>query len=142
MTGDLPQSALYSVRELAEELGITPRTIRFYEQSGLITCRRVGSNRVLDRRDRARLLLILRGKRLGFSLGDIREFLDLYESDRSQTGQLRLLLTVTRQRIDELEAQQRDLLQTLGELRGIEAQAAEALIARGTLPESLKRACD
>jgi DNA-binding transcriptional MerR regulator len=121
---------LYSVNELAEELGITPRTIRFYEQSGLIVCRRVGSNRVLDRRDRARLMIILRGKRLGFSLSHIREFLDLYEADRSQVEQIRLLLNFTRLRIIDLEAQQRDLQQTLGELRGIEAQAAEALMAR------------
>ncbi len=125
------EQKLYSVNELAVELGITPRTIRFYEQSGLIVCRRVGSNRVLDRRDRARLMLILRGKRLGFSLGHIREFLDLYEADRSQVEQIRLLLNFTRLRIADLEAQQRDLNQTLGELRGIETQAAEALMARG-----------
>ncbi len=122
---------LYSVNQLADDLGITPRTIRFYEQSGLIALRRVGSNRVLDRRDRARLMLILRGKRLGFSLSEIREFLDLYEADRSQVEQMRLLLNLTRQRMADLERQRRDLDQTLGELRGIEAQAAEALHARG-----------
>ncbi|MBX6742408.1 MAG: MerR family transcriptional regulator, partial [Acetobacteraceae bacterium] len=68
---------LYTVNQLAAELGITGRAIRFYEAKGLIAPRRAGTTRVFDRRDRARLLLVLRGKRLGFSLAEIREFLDL-----------------------------------------------------------------
>lgn len=120
--------ALYSVNQLAVELGITPRAIRFYEASGLIAPRRVGTTRVFDRRDRARLLLVLRGKRLGFSLGDIREYLDLYDSDRSQKSQMHRLLELTRRRVAKLERQRRDLEQTLLELRDIECQAAAALV--------------
>lgn len=124
---------LYSVNQLAEELGITPRAIRFYEQSGLIAPRRAGANRVFDRRDRARLMLILRGKRLGFSLGDIREYLGLYDSDRGQVAQVQSLLELTRQRMAELEKQRRDLDQTLGELHSIERQCLDALEQRGVL---------
>ncbi|CAH2604692.1 Predicted transcriptional regulator LiuR of leucine degradation pathway, MerR family [Rhodovastum atsumiense] len=122
---------LYSVNQLAEELGVTPRAIRFYEAKGLITPQRVGQARVFDRRDRARLLLVLRGKRLGFSLGEIKDYLDLYDADRTQAGQLRLLLAGTEARIAALEAQRRDLDQALAELRDIQAQARAALAARG-----------
>lgn len=125
------EGQLYSVNQLAEELGITPRAIRFYEESGLIAPRRAGANRVFGRRDRARLVLILRGKRLGFALGEIREYLDLYEGDRSQVAQMRSLLELTRQRMAGLEKQRRDLEQTLGELRSIERQALDALAQRG-----------
>ena len=134
---------LYSVNQLADELGVTPRTIRFYEESGLIAPRRVGANRVFDRRDRARLMLILRGQRLGFSLGEIREYLDLYDSDRGQVVQMRLLRDATRQRIAELEKQRADLNQTLAELRSIARQADEALSARTaneTAQDGLKQA--
>jgi DNA-binding transcriptional MerR regulator len=143
----MPQAAeerqLYSVNQLADELGVTPRTIRFYEESGLISPRRAGANRVFDRRDRARLMLILRGKRLGFSLGEIREYLGLYDSDRGQAVQVRLLLDLTRQRIAELEKQRADLNQTLAELRSIARQADEALGARAaneTSQDGLKQA--
>lgn len=136
MDQPIAERQLYSVNQLAAELGITPRAIRFYEQSGLITPRRVGANRVLDRRDRARLMLILRGKRLGFTLGDIREYLDLYEGDRTQVGQMTRLLAITRQRKAELEKQRQDLDQTIAELGSIERQAAEALAARSLLERS------
>ena len=121
---------LFSVNQLAEELGVTPRAIRFYEVKGLIAPRRAGTTRVFDRRDRARLLLVLRGKRLGFSLAEIREFLDLYDADRSQLSQLGLLLARTRERIAELEQQRRDLDQTLDELRDVEREAAGVLAGR------------
>ena len=124
---------LYTVNQLATELGVTARAIRFYEAKGLIAPRRAGTTRVFDRRDRARLMLVLRGKRLGFSLAEIREFLDLYDADRTQAAQVRLLLARTRTRIGELEAQRRDLDQTLGELREVERQAQEVLRGRGTL---------
>ena len=121
---------LFSVNQLAEELGVTPRAIRFYEAKGLLAPRRAGTTRVFDRRDRARLMLVLRGKRLGFSLAEIREFLDLYDADRSQNSQLSLLLARTRDRIAELEQQRRDLEQTLGELRHVEKEAVAALAGR------------
>ena len=122
---------LFTVNQLAEELGVTARAIRFYEAKGLIAPRRAGTTRVFDRRDRARLLLVLRGKRLGFSLASIREFLDLYDADRSQGAQLRLLLEGTRERIRELERQRVDLDQTLRELREVEAEAERVLRGRG-----------
>ena len=121
---------LFTVNQLAEELGVTARAIRFYEAKGLIAPRRAGTTRVFDRRDRARLMLVLRGKRLGFSLASIREFLDLYDADRSQGAQLRLLLDSTRGRIRELERQRVDLDQTLRELREVEAEAERVLRGR------------
>ena len=120
---------LFSVNQLAEACGVTPRAIRFYEAKGLLSPKRAGSIRVFDRRDRARLMLVLRGKRLGFTLAEIREYLDLYEADRTQRSQVSLLLQRTRERITELEQQLRDLTLTLGELRDIERQAAAALAA-------------
>ena len=118
---------LYTVNQLAEELGVTPRAIRFYEAKGLLAPRRVGATRVFDRRDRARLLLVLRGKRLGFSLAEIRTFLDLYDADRSQRGQLDWLIRRIRERLAELEGKHRDLEQTLHELRWLEQEAMAAL---------------
>ena len=123
-------SELFTVNQLAEELGVTPRAIRFYEVKGLIAPRRAGTTRVFDRRDRARLLLVLRGKRLGFSLAEIREFLDLYDADHTQHSQISLLLAKVRQRIEELEQQRRDLDQTLGELRLVESEAKAATARR------------
>jgi DNA-binding transcriptional MerR regulator len=121
---------LFTVNQLAEEFGVTPRAIRFYEVKGLIAPRRAGTTRVFDRRDRARLLLVLRGKRLGFSLAEIREFLDLYDADRTQASQLSLLLARVRERIGELELQRRDVEQTLAELRQVESEAAAAMAGR------------
>ncbi len=127
----MPMPELFSVNQLAEALGVTPRAIRFYEAKGLLAPKRAGTMRVFDRRDRARLLLVLRGKRLGFTLAEIRENLDLYDSDRSQHGQVSRLLARTRERITELEQQHRDVTQTLGELRDIERQADAALTGLG-----------
>jgi hypothetical protein len=121
------EQQLYSVNQLAEDLGITPRTIRFYEQQGLIAPRRAGTTRVLDRRDRARLIIVLRGRRLGFSLAEIREYLDLYDGDRSQVSQVQMLLARTRDRLADLDAQRRDLEATASELREIERQAQAVL---------------
>ena len=132
---------LFTVNQLAEELGVTARAIRFYEAKGLIAPRRAGTTRVFDRRDRARLMLVLRGKRLGFSLASIREFLDLYDADRTQTAQLRLLLDSTRERIRELERQRVDLDQTLRELREVEAEAERTMRKRGE-PRSPAEAAD
>jgi len=126
---------LYTVNQLAEELGVTPRAIRFYEAKGLIAPARAGTTRVFEKRDRARLMLVLRGKRLGFSLAEIREYLDLYDAGRGQAGQVSLLLQKTRDRIAELEQQRRDLEQTLSELRDIEAQAQAALAGRAPAKE-------
>ena len=120
-------SRLYSITELSDEAGITPRAIRFYEAKGLLSPQRAGSNRVYTRRDRARLLIILRGKRLGFSLEKIQEYLALYDADPIHLTQLAHLLEGARQRIAELEAQRLDLEVTLEELREIEQLTLDAM---------------
>jgi DNA-binding transcriptional MerR regulator len=121
---------LFSVTELADELGITPRAVRFYETKGLIKPRRAGTTRVYTHRDRARMQLILRGKRLGFTLSDIKEYLDMYDVDPSQTKQVRLLLDKVNQRIDELEQQREDLETTLIELDEMRQECLTSIEAR------------
>lgn len=121
----------YTVTELAEAYAITPRAIRFYETKGLLTPQRVGWTRAYSHRDRVRLELILRGKRLGFSLADIKEYLSLYDVDTDQAEQLLLLVKKVRTRVHELERQRSDLGRTLKELREIETQAVAALKERG-----------
>lgn len=118
---------LYSVTELGLDLGVTARTIRFYEDKGLITPQRAGNNRVYTLRDRARMILILRGKKLGFTLREIKEYLDLYDADPTHAKQLRLLLGAVRSRILQLEDQRVALDQALAELHEVEAQARDAL---------------
>lgn len=110
---------LYSVTELARELGVTARALRFYEDKGLIEPRRVGTTRVYTHRDRGRLILILRGKRLGFSLREIREWLSLYESGPGQRAQMEALLAKIGVRLAALEQQRRDIDATIAELEDI-----------------------
>lgn len=117
---------LYSIAELAKEFDISTRAIRFYESKGLLSPERVGGTRVFRRRDRARLILILRGKRLGFSLRDISEYLSLYDA-HSQTAQVSLLVDLVDSRIGLLERQLTDLQTTLSELREIRKLASERL---------------
>ncbi|MBE9640498.1 MerR family transcriptional regulator [Salipiger mangrovisoli] len=118
---------LFSISDLSKELGVTPRTIRFYEEQGLVLPQRVGTNRIYTSRDRGRLILILRGKRLGFTLKDIREYLDLYDADPTQREQIDTLLGKVRQRIAELDEQFETLRVTLKELREIEQMSLDAL---------------
>ena len=125
---------LLSITELADELGVTARAIRFYESKGLLEPQRAGANRVYGYRDRARLLIILRGKRLGFSLSGIKQYLDLYDADPTRKGQLAHLLRGARQRLDELENQRLDLEVTLEELREVEEQVLEAMRRAGMTP--------
>lgn len=121
----------FTVTELARDLNITARTIRFYEDKDLVTPRRAGNIRIYTKRDRARLQLILRGKRLGFTLREIREYLDLYDLDPSQSEQIRLLLKKVQTRLALLEEQREALEESIGELKEIEAQTLAAL--EGTL---------
>ena len=114
----------YTIGDLSAEFGLSPRAIRFYEDQGLLAPGRAGANRVYSRRDRARLMLILRGKRLGFSLSDIREFLDLYDVDRTKRQQMAMTLDRTHARIRDLEQQLQDITITLAELRDMEAEIA------------------
>jgi len=111
---------MFTIGELATAYALSPRAIRFYEDQGLLAPERVGSQRIYTKRDRARLQLILRGKRLGFSLADIREFLDLYDADHSKRQQMEMTLGRTRARIADLEQQLEDITITLAELRDME----------------------
>ena len=126
----------YTIAELAKEFAGTPRTIRFYEDQGLITPGRQGMNRIYSHGDRFRLGWILRGKRLGFSLTDIKELLDLYEGDRSRVSQLKAALQRAREHVTGLERQARDLQAQIAELRELEQGAIAMLRERGVDPES------
>ncbi|HVX80789.1 MAG TPA: MerR family DNA-binding transcriptional regulator [Devosiaceae bacterium] len=121
---------LFAIADLAKEFGISTRAIRFYESKGLLQPERVGGTRIFRRRDRARLILILRGKRLGFSLRDISDYLSLYDA-HSQTAQVELLVDKVEERLALLEAQKRDLETTIAELREI-AQLAHERLAQET----------
>lgn len=121
-----------SIGELAEEFGLTHRTIRHYEEEGLLSPARDGQARVYVHRDRARLALICRGKRLGFSLAEIKDFLTLYDADDAQIEQMRYAQTVARGRIQALERQLQDVQQTLLELRTLDTQISEHLSRQGT----------
>ncbi|WP_448205899.1 MerR family transcriptional regulator [Azospirillum sp. sgz302134] len=124
-------SRTHSIGELAEEFGLTHRTIRHYEDEGLLAPAREGTARVYSHRDRARLALICRGKRLGFSLADIKEFLTLYDADEAQLEQMRFMQRLARRRIADLERQLQDVRQTLDELRTIDTQISEHFRSRG-----------
>ena len=118
---------MLTITELAREAGVTARAIRFYESKGLLTPRRAGTTRIYTHRERGRLQLILRGKRLGFSLTDIGDYLDLYDADPTQHDQIVLLLDKVNNRIGELESQKADIDDTLKELSGVRAQALAAM---------------
>jgi DNA-binding transcriptional MerR regulator len=117
---------LFAIADLANEFGISTRAIRFYEAKGLLHPERVGGTRVFRRRDRARLILILRGKRLGFSLRDISDYLSLYDA-HSQTAQVNLLVQKVDERLKLLEQQLGDLQTTIAELREIRKLADDRL---------------
>ncbi|MGQ9365829.1 MerR family transcriptional regulator [Azospirillum sp. A39] len=120
----------YAIGELAAEFGLTLRTIRHYEDEGLLAPAREGQARVYSHRDRARLALICRGKRLGFSLPEIKEFLDLYDVGDAQVEQMRYLQTRARERAAALERQLQDVQQTLAELRDIDVRIERHLNRR------------
>ncbi|QQS13294.1 MAG: MerR family DNA-binding transcriptional regulator [Rhodospirillales bacterium] len=131
-----PAARTWTIAELAKEFGVTPRAIRFYEDEGLLTPTRQGMNRVFSSGDRARLSWILRGKRLGFALGEIKELLDLYHADRSGVQQLRGIVVKSRQHIGELEKKARDLKAQIAEFREVENHAASLLRDKGVDPDA------
>jgi len=124
---------LYTAGELAEEFGTTARALRFYESKGLLEPRRAGTRRVYDYRDRARLQLILRGKNLGFSLAQIKEYLALYDADPAHHEQIHRLRALVSERIADLERRHRSLKTALAELRAIAAQVEAAIEVRDDL---------
>lgn len=107
-----------TIREMCDSFGVTPRTLRFYEAKALINPIREGQKRLFTRRDRARLTLILRGKRFGFSLEDIRQLLDMYGMDEHNAAQLDRTIDLARSRLAAMEAQRAEIDQTIAELRG------------------------
>jgi len=106
----------YSITDLAEEFQVTSRTIRFYEDKGLITPSREGLTRIYSRSDRARLKLILRGRRLGFSLQDIKKMIDLYDPNENSREQLHFTLDKCRDQLDKLVVQRQDINEAISEL--------------------------
>lgn len=131
---------LYSVTELAADLGVTARTLRFYEDKGLIEPRRIGNTRVYTHRDRGRLALILRGKRLGFSLREIRDWLELYAAGPGQRRQLEALLAKAAERIATLEQQRQDIDATIAELKDIMGATKRWLADPNCKPQHTRKA--
>ncbi|WP_043320143.1 MerR family DNA-binding transcriptional regulator [Microbulbifer sp. HZ11] len=125
MSSTVTQS--YSISELAQEFGITTRTIRFYEDKGLISPERRGQTRVYTAEDRVRLKLILRGKRLGFSLDESREIIDMYDPAHGNVEQLNRLLDRIDAKRQQLRQQQRDIEKMLAQLDEAAARTQAAL---------------
>jgi DNA-binding transcriptional MerR regulator len=117
----------YSISELAQEFGITTRTIRYYEDQGLISPERNGLSRIFSNRDRVRLKLALRGKRLGFSLSEIRELFELYDVSRDERRQLEAFLGKLERRRTMLEQQREDIEIMLNEISFFSDQCRRAL---------------
>ena len=132
------QAQTYTIGELAAEFGVTARTLRVYEEEGLLDPRREGTRRVYNERNRVRLRLILRGKRLGWSLSDIRESFDLYDSSHGEEAQLERMLQKLAERRELLEAQREDIANALLDLDNVESNAREALeqLRAGNVPRT------
>lgn len=117
----------WTITELAHDFGVTLRTLRHYEDVGLLSPERRGTTRVFHLRDRIRLELILRGKRLGFTLPEIATIVDMYDDQPGEAGQLQYLIDQIDVRRDELEQRRRDIDHTLAELAEVEARCREDL---------------
>ncbi len=111
---------IFTVPELARELNLTERAIRFYESKGLLFPKRAGNTRIFNYKDRARLIIIRRAKKLGFSLKDIKKYLDLYDVDQGHYEQTKLALKGVRERITHLEDQKEEINIVLSELKKLE----------------------
>lgn len=136
MSTPLPRaepSTEFSIGDLSREFDLTTRAIRFYEDQGLLAPRRQGQSRIYSPRDRVRLMLILRGKRLGFSIRDIKDMLEMYDAPEGEVGQLRYFMDRMRERRRDLERQRVDIEQVLGELDALEARCQHILAAQSVL---------
>ncbi|MDP5291143.1 MerR family DNA-binding transcriptional regulator [Oceanimonas sp. CHS3-5] len=117
----------YTISELADEFDITPRTLRHYEELGLLTPKRKGNSRIYSHKDRIRLTLTLRGKRLGFSLAEMRELFELYDAEHSTRPQLHSMVAMIAEKRIVLQQQQDDIEKVLAELDAADIKAREAL---------------
>jgi DNA-binding transcriptional MerR regulator len=125
-----------TIREMCDAFDVTPRTLRFYESKELLFPRREGQKRLFTRRDRARLKLILRGKRFGFSLEEIRQLLDLYYVGDQQATQLEATLDVARERLKDMERKRDELTAAVDDLREQMKMVEDMLSAAGTVKDA------
>jgi len=119
----------FSIGELAKLMDITPRSIRFYEEQGLLSPTRIGQNRIYRKKDQVRLKLILRGKRLGFSLAETKTLFDLYDSHQNSKVQLEAMLKMTDEKRAHMQQQLEDIEMLKAELEHVEARCQEELNA-------------
>ncbi len=124
-------AATFAISDLAREFGITPRTIRFWEDQGIVAPQREGTKRIFTRRDRARLKMALRGKRLGLSLAEIKDLIGMYSSTEDETPQLLECLRVMEKRRTALQQQREDIESMLAEIAQFQALCQQELARRG-----------
>ena len=130
----MTEDATYTIGDLCEEFGLTPRTLRFYEAKELLSPKRVGTRRLFTRACRARLKLILQGKRFGFSLEDIRQLLDLYDIGDQQVTQVARTYELGLERLRAMEAQRAELDTAIADFRKQLAWGEEVLARAGIAP--------
>ncbi len=134
-----PRTITHTITELAAEFDITPRAIRFYEDVGLLMPQRAGRNRVYTQRDRTRLKLTLRGKRLGLSLSEIKQLVDMYDSPSDTTQQLTAFMAVLGEHRQLLEQQREDIEITLAEIAQHEERCRTLLGAQSAAVKRARR---
>jgi len=122
---NIEKKSLSTVPELSKQLNITERAIRFYESKGLVYPQRIGNTRVFNYKDRARLIIIIRAKKLGFSLSEIKDYLELYDVDKNHQRQADFALKNVRDKIELLEDQREEIGLLLGDLRELETQLGD-----------------
>jgi DNA-binding transcriptional MerR regulator len=127
-------ATLKGIQDVAKELGLTMRALRFYEDKGLISPQRVGTTRIYGKREVARVRLIQRGRGLGFTVREIKEFLDLYDVDPEHVEQMRVFIKRVRVRLAELEQRRAALDETIAELRKLERETLQNLEKAGKSP--------
>jgi len=126
---------VFTIRDLTKEFGVSARTLRFYEEKGLLDPTRRGEQRLYSRRDRARLAYVIAGKAVGFSLEEVREMLDLYDLGDGQVTQLKVALAKFAERIAWLERQKAEINSVIAELTRASDGMKEKLVARGLVLE-------
>ena len=134
------ESQTYTISELAREFDVTPRAIRFYEDQGLLAPARLGQNRVYSKRDYVRLKLTLRGKRLGFSLSEIGEMVDMYDRAKDEKKQLATFVALLAERRTQLLHQRAEIDEMLAEINAFEAQSRKILGKAGATGKPPKTA--